>query len=61
MKTKYRNWKTTKSSSRAEETRKTLQTKYPELNFRVKTRTFSGKDKKSYSVQTISRAGSKTR
>jgi hypothetical protein len=59
MKTTYRNWKTTKSSARAEATRKDLQAKYPELVFRVKTRTFMGKDKKSYSVQTVSKAGSK--
>jgi len=59
MKTKYRNWKTTKNSAKATATLKSLQTKYPTLEFRIKTRKFKGKDKKSYSVQTVSRSGNK--
>jgi|SaaInl7_135m_RNA_FD_contig_31_634658_length_437_multi_3_in_0_out_0_1 hypothetical protein len=59
MKTKFKNWKTVKSLRDAEKLTTLLQEKYPELLFRVKTNSWKGKDKKTYSVQNIVRKGCK--
>jgi len=57
--TKFKNWKTTKNKNTATKALKRLQQTYPKLQFQMIERQWRDKDKKSFSIRTITRKGSK--
>ena len=59
MKTKFKNWKTTKKKNIANKAIEKLQKTYPNLDFELFERVWNGKDKKSYTIRTVSRKGVK--
>tara|TARA_R100000005_G_C4966371_1_gene181029 strand:- start:59 stop:247 length:189 start_codon:yes stop_codon:yes gene_type:complete len=59
MKTKFKNWKTTKNKNIANKAIEKLQKQYKDLNFEIFERIWNGKDKKSYTIRTVARKGHK--
>tara|TARA_R100000458_G_scaffold2425_1_gene1980 strand:+ start:1049 stop:1240 length:192 start_codon:yes stop_codon:yes gene_type:complete len=57
--TKFKNWKTTKNKNIANKVLERLKKTYPNLNFEIFERQWLDKDKKSYTIRTVTRKGGK--